>query len=223
MSNQTDGNAIERGIHRRAVETAVWGMAAVNYEIMRSKMAPEGKNEFLFWSGLLDWKNQTLTPNPDLIYYMAFIDPGRDGPMVIDIPAGSDDHVLNGSVCNVWQVPLEDVGKFGADEGRGARYLVLPPGYDGRIPEGYVVLQSDTNRVYALLRSVLPSPTQAALDSGLEYCNRIGIYPLAEADNPQSTARRDLRGQLVDNADSVRHPILGSVGPHGAGRALAFT
>ncbi|WP_373938862.1 DUF1214 domain-containing protein [Rhodococcus qingshengii] len=198
MSNQTDGNAIERGIHRRAVETAVWGMAAVNYEIMRSKMAPEGKNEFLFWSGLLDWKNQTLTPNPDLIYYMAFIDPGRDGPMVIDIPAGSDDHVLNGSVCNVWQVPLEDVGKFGADEGRGARYLVLPPGYDGRIPEGYVVLQSDTNRVYALLRSVLPSPTQAALDSGLEYCNRIGIYPLAEADNPQSTARRDLRGQLVD-------------------------
>ncbi|GAB7518309.1 hypothetical protein TSUKUMMB_31890 [Rhodococcus sp. no. 34] len=68
MSNQTDGNAIERGIHRRAVETAVWGMAAVNYEIMRSKMAPEGRNEFLFWSGLLDWKNQTLTPNPDLIY-----------------------------------------------------------------------------------------------------------------------------------------------------------
>jgi hypothetical protein len=39
-------------------------------------MSPEGANEFLYWSKLLDWRNETLTPNPDLIYYMAFMDPG---------------------------------------------------------------------------------------------------------------------------------------------------
>src|SRR4029450_1764539 len=49
-------------------------------------MSPEGANEFLYWSKLLDWRNETLTPNPDLIYYVAFMDPGRDGPIVVDLP-----------------------------------------------------------------------------------------------------------------------------------------
>jgi hypothetical protein len=82
-------------------------------------------------------------------HYMAFMDPGRDGPLVVEIPPASDDHVLNGSLCNIWQVPLEDVGKFGADEGRGGYYLLLPPGWDGQVPDGYIVLESDTNRVYS--------------------------------------------------------------------------
>jgi len=176
----------------------VWGMAAVNFEVMRSTLAADARNEFVFWSQLLDWRNQTLTPNPDLIYYMAFLDVGVDGPMVIDIPPGSDDHVLNGSICNVWQVPLEDVGRFGADEGRGARYLIVPPGYDNDLPDGFLVLRSDTNGVYALLRSVLTERTQTALDAGLDYCSGIQIYPLAASGNPPTTPRRDLHDQLVD-------------------------
>ena len=70
------------------VEAAVWGMPAVNYEIMRTVMSPDGSNEFLYWSRLLDWQNQTLTPNPDLIYYMAFMDPGADGPVPIRVMGG---------------------------------------------------------------------------------------------------------------------------------------
>jgi hypothetical protein len=189
---------LDQGVIRRAIEVAIWAMPAVNYEIMRSVMAPEGKNEFLFWSGLLDWRNQTLTPNPDLIYYMAFMDLGRNGPIVVDIPPGTDDHVLNGSLCNIWQVPLEDVGKFGADQGRGAQYLLVPPGWDKPLPNGYLVLQSDTRRVYALLRSVLPERTQEALDAGLEYCRSISIYPLTQAGAPPQTPRRDLQGEVVD-------------------------
>lgn len=188
----------ERAFVRRATEAAIWGMPAVNYELMRAVMAPDGQAGFVYWSTLLDWRNQTLTPNPDLIYYMAFLDPGADGPLVLDIPPGNDAHVLNGSVCNVWQVPLEDVGRFGLDQGKGARYLILPPGYDGDVPAGYTVLQSDTRRVYALLRSVLPEATPEALAAGLEYCSTIRIYPLADADNPPETPRRDLVGEEVD-------------------------
>ncbi|MFE6861564.1 DUF1214 domain-containing protein [Nocardia sp. NPDC057668] len=198
MTDVAERDIADRLVYRRAVEAAIWGMAAVNFEVMRSVMAPDRKIEFLYWSKLLDWRNQTLTPNPDLIYYMAFMDPGRDGPIVVDIPPATDEHVLNGSLCNIWQVPLEDVGKFGADAGNGARYLILPPGFDGAVPEGYLVLPSDTNQTYALLRSVLPEATQQALDSGLEYCRGIRIYPLADADNPPETPRRDLFGELVD-------------------------
>ncbi|MFF0488578.1 DUF1254 domain-containing protein [Nocardia sp. NPDC004068] len=198
MTESAMPNPMDRAVHRRAVEAAVWGMAAVNYEIMRSVMEPRGAIEFLYWSKLLDWRNQTLTPNPDLIYYMAFLDVGRDGPIVVEIPPGNEQHVLNGSLCNVWQVPLEDVGKFGADQGRGARYLLLPPGYDETPPDGYLVLRSDTNRVYALLRTVLPEATQSALDAGLDYCRGIRIYRLADAADPPETPRRDLAGELVD-------------------------
>ncbi|MFC4606200.1 DUF1214 domain-containing protein [Rhodococcus kronopolitis] len=198
MTSSASEDVAERAVYRRAVESAVWGMAAVNFEVMRSVMSPGGDIEFVYWSTLPDWRNQTLTPNPDLIYYMAFMDPGRDGPIVVDIPPGTDDHVLNGSVCNIWQVPLEDVGRFGADKGRGGQYLILPPGFDGEVPEGYIVLQSDTNRVYALLRSVLPEATQQSLNGGLDYCRGIRIYPLSAADNPPETPRRDLHGELVD-------------------------
>ncbi|MEV0247649.1 DUF1254 domain-containing protein [Nocardia sp. NPDC050712] len=198
MTGSTPENLADRAVHRRAVEAAVWGMAAVNYEVMRSVLAPHGKVEFLYWSKLVDWRNQTLTPNPDLIYYMAFIDPGRDGPIVLEIPPGTEQHVLNGSVCNIWQVPLEDVGKFGADAGQGGRYLVLPPGFDGEVPEGYLVLRCDTNRAYALLRSVLPEATQQALDNGLAFCRGIRVYPLAEAGDRPETPRRDLHGEVID-------------------------
>lgn len=189
----------DRAYLRRAVEAAVWGLPAVNFELMRALMAPDGGTSFVYWSGLLDWRNQTLTPNPDLIYYMAFLDPGADGPLVLDIPPGDAVNVLNGNVCTVWQVPLEDVGRYGADRGEGGRYLILPPGWDGEIPDGYIVLRSDTRRVYALLRSVLPEATQEALDSGLEYCSRIRIHPLADAGNPSPTPRRDLMGEVVDS------------------------
>ena len=120
---------VDRGVHRRAVEAGVWGMAAVNYEVMRSVLSPDGKNEFLYWSGLLDWRNQTLTPNPDLIYYMAFMDPGRDGPIVVEIPPASEDHVLNGSLCNIWQVPFIGLKRLGV----GQFYLVNLRDRDGNL------------------------------------------------------------------------------------------
>jgi hypothetical protein len=38
-------------------------------------------NQMVYWSRLPDWKNQTLTPNPDVIYLMPFFNTkqGRRG------------------------------------------------------------------------------------------------------------------------------------------------
>lgn len=190
-------NALERGQHRHAVEAAIWGMAAVNYQLMREVIASEKTNEFVYWSQLLDWRNQTLTPNPDLIYYMAFFDT-HDGPLVLEIPAEADGQALNGSICSLWQVPLEDVGHFGVDQGRGGKYLILPPEWDETVPDGYIALPSETYGSYALLRSVLQEHTQDALDRGLELCQRIRAYPLIDAVNPPQTHARDLQGRVVD-------------------------
>src|ERR1700739_3540669 len=130
-------------------------MPAVNYDAMYQALVRDahgGSNQIVYWSRLLDWKNQTLTPNPDTIYLMPFINTKDVGPVVLEIPP-ADEGSITGNVCDAWQCALEDVGLAGVDKGKGGKYLILPPGYKDKVPEGYIVLPSDTYAVFALLRS----------------------------------------------------------------------
>ena len=77
-----------RAIERRAVEAVIWGMPAVNYDLMLQEMLTktDGKvDQVIYWGRPLDWQNQTLTPNPDTLYFMAFFNT-KDGPIVLDMP-----------------------------------------------------------------------------------------------------------------------------------------
>jgi hypothetical protein len=134
-----------RTVERRAVEAVIWGMPAVNTDLMYQAMVRETKgtvNQIVYWSRLLDWKNQTLTPNPDAIYLMPFFNTKDVGPVVLEIPP-SDGGSITGNVVDVWQAALEDVGPAGADKGNGGKYLILPPGYKDKAPDGYIALPSD--------------------------------------------------------------------------------
>src|SRR5258707_6045352 len=86
----------ERALHRRAVEAVIWGMPAVNYDLMLQEMLTKtaGKlNQMIYWGRPLDWHNQTLTPNPDTLYFMTFMNTKDVGPIVIDVPPADDnDH-----------------------------------------------------------------------------------------------------------------------------------
>src|SRR5215510_14282375 len=95
----------ERLLHGRAVEAAIWGMSAVNTDLMRQEMltkTPGKVNQFIYWGRPLDWKNQTLTPNPDTLYFMGFYDTKTAGPMVFEIPPGDEQGSLNGNIVTVW-------------------------------------------------------------------------------------------------------------------------
>jgi hypothetical protein len=65
----TSAELAERTLHRRAVEAVIWGMPAVNAELMFRAMkdAQADFNQVVYWSRPVTWKNQTLTPNPDTI------------------------------------------------------------------------------------------------------------------------------------------------------------
>ena len=91
---------------------------------------------------------------------MTFFDT-KDGPVVLDLPPGDANGSFNGNIVTVWQMPLEDAGLLGVDQGKGGKFLVLPPGYAGPKPEGYSPLQSDTLAGYMLLRSNLKSHSDA--------------------------------------------------------------
>jgi hypothetical protein len=188
-----------RAIERRAVEAVIWGMPAVNTDLMYQATLKlgGGSNQIVYWSRLLDWRNQTLTPNPDVIYLMAFFNT-KDGPIVIEIPP-ADGGVINGSIMDPWQAALEDVGPAGADKGAGGKYLILPPGYNERPPEGYIVLPSANYQGYALLRSILKSGSAADVEAAVAYGKRIKLYPLSQAANPPETVFLDAAGAAYDS------------------------
>jgi hypothetical protein len=189
-----------RTIERRAVEAVIWGMPAVNYDLMLQAAIHEAKgaeNQIVYWSRLPSWKNQTLTPNPDAVYLMPFFNTGA-GPMVLEIPPASDEGSITGNIDNVWQVPLEDVGPAGVDKGKGGKLLILPPGYKVKVPKGYIALPSQTYGGFALLRSILRGGTDADIAKAVAYGKRVKLYPLTQAASPPATVFVDAIDVVFD-------------------------
>ncbi|MHB0771640.1 DUF1254 domain-containing protein [Bradyrhizobium sp. 5.13L] len=191
----------DRLLHSRAVEAAIWGMPVINYDLMLQEMLTKtnGKiNQVVYWGRPLDWRNQTLTPNPDTLYFMAFFDT-KDGPIVLDVPPASASGSFNGNIVNVWQTPLEDAGLLGADKGAGGKYLVLPPGYTGAVPDGYLALRSDVFKGYGLIRINLTSHADFDVQKAIAYGKTVKVYPLAQAADPSPTVFTDAKDVLFDS------------------------
>lgn len=196
-----------RNVERRAVEAVIWGMPAVNYDLMLQEMlrkTPGRENEILYWSRPVDWKNQTLAPNPDAIYLMIFFNTKEAGPIVIDVPA-ADGGSFAANIDTVWQMPLEDAGPYGADKGAGGKYLILPPGYQQKPPDGYIAVRSETFAGYALFRSNLASHSDADIAKAVAYGKRLKVYPLSQTANPPATKFTDATGVLYDS--TIRYDL----------------
>ena len=188
----------ELAIHRRAVEAVIWGMPAVNFDLMVQAAAANGArpNQVVYWSRPVNWKDQTLTPNPDTIYFNPFYDT-REGPVVIELPAATADHVIVGSIDVAWQNALTDVGPAGADKGKGGKYLITPPGYAEKPPAGYIVLASETYQGFAILRSNFKSRSDVDIASAMEHGKRVKVYPLNAG--PEASVAVDVYDKTFDS------------------------
>jgi len=191
-----------RAVERRAVEAVIWGMPVVNYDLMLQEMLGKtaGKvNQVIYWGRPLDWKNQTLTPNPDTLYFMAFLNTKEAGPIVIEVPSADANGSLNANFVNVWQQPLEDAGLLGVDKGKGLKLVMLPPGWAQPVPDGLVALKPETFGSYVLFRSNLASRSDADIARSVEYGKRIKVYPLSQASGPPPTVFTDVKDTLFDS------------------------
>ena len=129
-------------------------------------------NQVLLFSELLGSESVFLTANADTVYYMAVIDL-TPGPMVVETPPQA-----LGTFDDMWFGWIIDFGLPGPDRGEGGRFLLVPPGYDGPLPDsGYHVGHSRTSRVLMAGRSFLtdndPAPTVETIRSTLK------LYPYA--------------------------------------------
>jgi hypothetical protein len=206
QAQSTPVNDINRRmIESRAAEAVIWGMPAVNYDLMLQEMltkTPGKVGQAIYWGQPLDWHNQTLTPNPDALYFMVFFNT-KDGPVVLDLPPGDANGSFNGNIVTIWQMPLEDAGLLGADKGKGGKYLILPPDYAEKAPDGYIALQSDTFGGYMLFRSNLKSHDAADVAKSIAYGKQMKIYPLAQANNPPPTVFTDVKD--IDFDSTIRY------------------
>src|SRR5215469_3836564 len=192
----------QRNVYRRAVQAVIWGMPAVNADLMYQAMVNQahgGPNQIVFWSKFPDWRNQTLTPNPNAIYLMPFINTKDAGPMVLEIPRASTEGSITGNLDDIWQVALDDIGPTGADKGKGGKYLILPPGYKQKIPAGYLPMPSDTYQNYALIRSIPASGSDTEVAQALVYGKRVKLYPLSQAAHPPETTYVDATNGIFDS------------------------
>ncbi len=88
-STPTFAEMQQQVVQSRAIEAIIWGMPAVNLDYMYQAMLSETKgrdNQMLYWSRLLDWKAQTLTPNTDVIHFTPYFDMKEVGPIVLEVP-----------------------------------------------------------------------------------------------------------------------------------------
>ncbi len=193
--------AFDREIERKAAQAVVWGIPAVNYDLMRQEMlarTPGKVGQVIYWGHPLDWKNQTLTPNPDALYFMVFFTT-KDGPVVLDLPPAEDKASFNGNIVTAWQLPLEDAGLLGYDKGKGGKFVVLPPGYKEKLPDGYIPLQAEVYGGYMLFRSNLRSHADADVQASIDYGKKLKVYPLSAAANPPETVFSDVKDVLFDS------------------------
>jgi len=114
-----------------------------------------------------------LTYNTESIYSTSYTDLKADGPTVVETPP----NVL-GIVDDGWMRFITDLGNAGPDKGKGGKYLLLPPGYDGDVPEGYFVFECPTYRNWVMVRGFVQN-TGTGDDAIAYYKENFKIYPLA--------------------------------------------
>ncbi|CAK9082484.1 Uncharacterized protein SCF082_LOCUS39198 [Durusdinium trenchii] len=168
-------------------------------EAMRAGFAAIGCDachKACLYGNLMDSRSLWLTGNTEAVYVGAMLDLQRDGPTVIEVPAGAGPGLVNDAYFRY----VGDMGKPGPDKGAGGKYLVLPPGYDAEVPGGFYVFRTPSYTNWVILRGFLqdgsPEPAAKMWTSGLK------IYPLSSSSSPPSMEFLDMSGKEMNTIHS---------------------
>lgn len=168
---------------QRAVQAYLWALPMASYGAMADAHKALGTNSHtvIVADKSAEQQQLILTANQDTIYLSGALDL-REGPIVMELPAG-----LLGTLNNVWQQPLSDLGgPFSPEQNRGGRFLILPPGYDGPLPQlHHHIVRSDTNIVIFYLRAI--PRTRADFPKLVKLAQQYRQYKMTEATNPPET------------------------------------
>jgi hypothetical protein len=110
--------------------------------------------------------------------------------MVVDIPEGA-----YGVIDDYWQRPVVEVGAFGPDQGKGGKFLLLPPGSGDAAPGGYFAATSPTMRAMFVLRALVKDGN---IPGAVDVLRQVQVYPLSAAASPGPTTVVSVSGKPVN-------------------------
>ncbi len=180
--------------YQRGIEAMNWGLPAVSMLCMRDgNFSLGGGFNTVYWlSETPTALQEAVTANNQTPYAVIFLTT-KDGPVILEVPPATKRTAIFGSAIDVWQVPVADIGPAGTDQGKGGRYLFLPPGYEGDIPDDVYPVKLDLYGVYIALRCI---PLEdATFAEAAEYSKQINAYPLSNAQNSPQGEYIDISGK----------------------------
>jgi hypothetical protein len=191
LSKEAIASLKDELVFQRAVQSYLWALPVLNMYGMKDgseKVFGKGYNVLPIFKDRLNAKTLITTPNSDVIYALGYLDLKDDGPIVIEVPPGLQgilDDFFQRPICSEGQIDgriwCGDVGLPGPDQGKGGKYLLLPPDYEDTPPAGYFTLRSGTYGVFVFWRGFFKDPKH--LEEPVRVMEQTRIYPLGKRDS----------------------------------------
>jgi hypothetical protein len=181
--------------YQRAVQAYLWAYPVVSFESIRVGALRDlgaDLNDFVIADNFADPKGLWLTANDTTIYALNNVDLAKAGPIVVEIPPG----VIVGIIDDFWQRSLTDVGLPGPDAGKGGKFLLVPPGHKGTVPQtGYYVLQATSNNHNIMIRAIVQNDDK---DGAVQTAKKVKVYPLTDTSNPKPNKFISMSGKVME-------------------------
>ena len=174
---------------QRAVQAYLLALPAVNMAGLREGLLQLGPPNTTIptFDTMMDSRSLFLTANANTAYTWVWINL-KDGPLVAEVPP-----MVLGMIDDFWFRYVTDIGIVGPDKGKGGKYLLLPPGYEGDVPQGYIVVRVPTYESIFVWRNF---PVKGDIKPAIESLKKFTrIYPLAQAGNPPENTFVNISGR----------------------------
>ncbi len=173
----------------RGVDAFLKGIPGASLQALRKGPAALGVNangKVALFEKLMDSHALFLTANTSTLYIFPYLNT-TDGPVVVEVPP-----MMLGAFDDAWFRFVSDVGLAGPDKGKGGKYLVLPPGYDKEIPEGYFIIKPRTYATWLFMRGNISKGIDVAVKNVKDH---LQVYPLSEAANHKPVEYVNMTGK----------------------------
>jgi hypothetical protein len=175
----------------------MWSFPAVSFASLRAGMFRDlgaTYNDILLWQDFLDTKALVLTGNDSTIYAVSQIDLAKDGPVVVEVPAGA----TAGAFADLW-FETSGLGRLGPDKGEGGKYLLVPPGYKGELPkEGYFITPFKTMDANFFIRGIVINGDVAG---AADMVAKSRIYSYSDRANPRPNRVLRVSGKYANTIE----------------------
>jgi len=196
-TNETVNRLYDEMDFQRAAQAYLWSMPLVTAASIRLGLFRDlgvSYYDIVLYENFLDSKSIYFTGNNVTIYGAGIFDIGKDGPAVLEVPAGPSAGMLN----DFWW-RTSGIGNLGPDKGKGGKFLIVPPGYQNDLPaEGYFIVHAKMNDYMFFLRGFV---VNGNVPGASELFHKTRIYPYNQRNNPKPNRVVPATGKYVNTVE----------------------